>query len=102
MVQLAQEGMTMMAVTHETGLARKVASRVVFMDKGCIIEDCVKDGFFGMRCSRRAKDFLQKINHRSVPNVSSLVQRERFARLSRECRSVKRLSASSSLTKVGP
>jgi len=63
MVQLAQEGMTMMVVTHEMGFARKVANRVVFMDKGCIIEDCTKDEFFGTPRSERAKDFLQKIIH---------------------------------------
>nr|GEU28154.1 ABC transporter, putative [Tanacetum cinerariifolium] len=47
MVGLAQEGMTMMVVTHEMGFARKVANRVVFMDKGKILEDCSKDEFFG-------------------------------------------------------
>lgn len=63
MVQLAQEGMTMMVVTHEMGFAKKVANRVVFMDKGHIIEDCTKDEFFGTPRSERAKDFLQKIIH---------------------------------------
>ncbi len=63
MVQLAQEGMTMMCVTHEMGFARKVAHRVVFMDQGRIIEDCEKDEFFGNRDARseRAKNFLDKI-----------------------------------------
>ena len=63
MVQLAQEGMTMMCVTHEMGFARKVAHRVVFMDQGRIIEDCQKDEFFGNRDARseRAKNFLDKI-----------------------------------------
>ena len=63
MVQLAQEGMTMMCVTHEMGFARKVAHRVVFMDQGRIIEDCQKDEFFGNRDARseRAKNFLSKI-----------------------------------------
>ncbi|MFT4243302.1 MAG: amino acid ABC transporter ATP-binding protein, partial [Acidovorax sp.] len=42
MVSLAKEGMTMMCVTHEMGFARKVANRVIFMDKGNIIEDCQK------------------------------------------------------------
>lgn len=61
MVGLAQEGMTMMVVTHEMGFARKVANRVVFMDKGHIVEDCTKDEFFGSPRSERARDFLAKI-----------------------------------------
>ena len=44
MVDLAREGMTMMVVTHEMGFARKVAHRVIFMDKGEIVEDALKDG----------------------------------------------------------
>jgi len=47
MVELAREGMTMMVVTHEMGFARKVAHRVVFMDLGEIVEDALKDDFFG-------------------------------------------------------
>ncbi len=43
MVGLAKDGMTMMVVTHEMGFARKVANRVIFMDKGAIVEDCTKD-----------------------------------------------------------
>ena len=61
MVALAAEGMTMMVVTHEMGFARKVASRVIFMDKGAIIEDCSKDEFFGTQRSERAQLFLSKI-----------------------------------------
>jgi len=61
MVGLAQEGMTMMVVTHEMGFARKVANRVVFMDRGHIVEDCTKDEFFGAPRSERARDFLAKI-----------------------------------------
>jgi len=63
MVGLAQEGMTMMVVTHEMGFAKKVANRVVFMDQGHIIEDCSKDEFFGAPRSERAKDFLARIIH---------------------------------------
>jgi glutamate/aspartate transport system ATP-binding protein len=63
MVQLAQDGMTMMVVTHEMGFAKRVANRVVFMDKGQIVEDCTKDEFFNSPRSARAKDFLQKIIH---------------------------------------
>ncbi|MFC0142347.1 amino acid ABC transporter ATP-binding protein [Erwinia mallotivora] len=63
MVELANEGMTMMVVTHEMGFARKVANRVIFMDEGKIIEDSVKDDFFSHPQSERAKDFLAKILH---------------------------------------
>src|ERR1700756_5457074 len=61
MVQLAQEGMTMMVVTHEMGFARKVAHRVIFMDRGLIVEDLPKDDFFGKPRSERAQQFLSKI-----------------------------------------
>jgi glutamate/aspartate transport system ATP-binding protein len=63
MVGLAQDGMTMMVVTHEMGFARKVANRVIFMDKGLIVEDCTKDEFFGSTRTSRASDFLAKIIH---------------------------------------
>ena len=61
MVELANEGMTMMVVTHEMGFARKVADRVVFMDQGRIVEDAHKDEFFGTPRSERAQLFLSKI-----------------------------------------
>jgi len=63
MVQLAEEGMTMMVVTHEMGFARKVAHRVIFMDRGEIVEDAKKDDFFGKPRSERAVQFLSKILH---------------------------------------
>ncbi len=63
MVQLAEEGMTMMVVTHEMGFARKVAHRVIFMDKGEIVEDAKKEDFFGKPRSERAVQFLSKILH---------------------------------------
>ena len=63
MVQLAREGMTMMVVTHEMGFARKVAHRVIFMDRGEIVEDASKDEFFGSPRSERAQVFLSKILH---------------------------------------
>ena len=66
MVKLAAEGMTMMVVTHEMGFARKVASRVIFIDVGGrILEDCPKDEFFGNPEGRqpRTKEFLGKILH---------------------------------------
>ena len=61
MVELAQEGMTMMCVSHEMGFARKVAHRVIFMDHGKIVEDATKEEFFGTPRSERAQQFLSKI-----------------------------------------
>lgn len=61
MVELAEEGMTMMCVTHEMGFARKVAHRVIFMDQGKIVEDAATDAFFGTPRSERAQLFLSKI-----------------------------------------
>ena len=63
MVELAKEGMTMMVVTHEMGFANKVAHRVIFMDKGEIVEDALKADFFGKPRSDRAVQFLSKILH---------------------------------------
>ena len=62
MVQLAHEGMTMMCVTHEMGFARKVANRVIFMDRGQIVEDCEKEVLRRrQRPLERAQQFLAKI-----------------------------------------
>jgi glutamate/aspartate transport system ATP-binding protein len=61
MVALAKDGMTMIVVTHEMGFARKVAHRVVFMDKGEIVEDAPTTDFFGKPRSDRAQLFLSKI-----------------------------------------
>lgn len=65
MVELAQEGMTMMCVTHEMGFARKVAHRVIFMDNGAILEDCSTENFFGdmQQRSERTRIFLSKVLH---------------------------------------
>jgi glutamate/aspartate transport system ATP-binding protein len=63
MVGLAQEGMTMMVVTHEMGFARKVADRIVFMDHGSIVEDSRAEDFFGAPKSERAREFLARIIH---------------------------------------
>jgi glutamate/aspartate transport system ATP-binding protein len=63
MVELAREGMTMMCVTHEMGFAKKVAHRVIFMDRGLIVEDDRKEDFFANPKSDRAKEFLAKILH---------------------------------------
>jgi glutamate/aspartate transport system ATP-binding protein len=61
MVGLATDGMTMMVVTHEMGFARQVANRVVFMDRGEIVEDAPTADFFGKPRSERAQAFLSKI-----------------------------------------
>ena len=61
MVELAQEGMTMIVVTHEMGFARKAADRVVFMADGQIVEQATPEEFFTHPKSDRAKDFLGKI-----------------------------------------
>ncbi|MUV25867.1 ATP-binding cassette domain-containing protein [Burkholderia thailandensis] len=63
MVELAREGMTMVCVTHEMGFARKVAHRVLFMDRGAIVEDAPSDAFFAAPRSERAREFLDKILH---------------------------------------
>lgn len=61
MTDLAKEGMTMIVVTHEMGFARKVGSRVVFLDHGEIIEDADSESFYANPQSDRAKDFLSKV-----------------------------------------
>jgi glutamate transport system ATP-binding protein len=61
MVNLAQEGMTMIVVTHEMGFARKAADRVVFMADGEIVEESTPEDFFKNPRSARAKDFLSKL-----------------------------------------
>ncbi len=63
MVGLAQDGMTMMVVTHEMGFARKVADRIVFMDQGRIVEDSPTEAFFSAPAAPRAREFLAKILH---------------------------------------
>jgi glutamate/aspartate transport system ATP-binding protein len=63
MTELAQEGMTMMCVTHEMGFAKRVANRVIFMDQGKIVEDASKEAFFEHARSERAQQFLAKILH---------------------------------------
>ena len=61
MVQLADEGMTMICVTHEMGFARKIADRIVFMDEGEIIEIATPAVFFSAPESERAKLFLSQV-----------------------------------------
>jgi ABC-type polar amino acid transport system ATPase subunit len=61
MIDLADEGMTMAVVTHEMGFARRVADRVIFMDRGEILEDAPRDQFFSACKSQRAREFLSKV-----------------------------------------
>jgi general L-amino acid transport system ATP-binding protein len=63
MIALAEEGMTMIVVTHEMGFARQVADRVVFMDSGRIVETAPPDDFFSSPQHERTKRFLQQILH---------------------------------------
>jgi len=60
-VALAEEGMTMICVTHEMGFARQVANRVVFMDAGKIVEVNEPDVFFDAPQNRRTRAFLSRI-----------------------------------------
>lgn len=63
MVALAEEGMTMLCVTHEMGFARQVADRVIFMDSGQILESNTPGEFFRNPQNERAKEFLAQIIH---------------------------------------
>ncbi len=63
MIQLAQEGMTMLVVSHEMGFARSVAHRVLFMDFGQILEQNTPDEFFINPQHERTKLFLSQILH---------------------------------------
>lgn len=64
MKKLAQEGMTMVVVTHEMGFAREVADRIVFMDQGRILEEATPEQFFANPSEERARLFLSRIlNH---------------------------------------
>lgn len=61
MKSLAEEGMTMVIVTHEMGFAKEVANRVLFIDEGKILEDEAPEEFFGNPKNPRLKDFLSKV-----------------------------------------
>ena len=61
MVKLAEDGMSMICVTHELNFARNVAHRIIFMDQGKIVEDQPPDDFFNKPKSKRAKLFLEQI-----------------------------------------
>ena len=61
MHELADEGMTMVVVTHEMGFAKEVANRVLFMDEGVIIEQNTPEAIFEDPQNSRTKDFLSKV-----------------------------------------
>lgn len=61
MKQLAQEGMTMVVVTHEMGFAKEVADRVLFMDGGVILEEGTPEQIFDHPKEERTKTFLSKV-----------------------------------------
>jgi glutamate/aspartate transport system ATP-binding protein len=61
MTSLAEDGMTMVCVTHEMGFARQVADRVIFMDRGQILDDLPAAAFFEGQCGPRAAQFLARI-----------------------------------------
>jgi polar amino acid transport system ATP-binding protein/general L-amino acid transport system ATP-binding protein len=63
MKKLAEEGMTMLCVTHEMGFAREVADRIVFMNEGKIVEQAAPEDFFNHPASERARVFLDQIIH---------------------------------------
>ena len=61
MKELANEGMTMICVTHEMGFAREVADRVIFIDEGVIMEEGTPEEVFGNPSNPRTADFLRKV-----------------------------------------
>jgi general L-amino acid transport system ATP-binding protein len=61
MIALAEEGMTMICVTHEMGFAKRAADRIVFMDEGRIVEEAPPEEFFSAPKSARAQLFLSNI-----------------------------------------
>nr|MBA2816546.1 putative multifunctional fatty acid oxidation complex subunitalpha [Candidatus Pantoea persica] len=63
MIGLAEDGMTMLCVTHEMGFARTVADRVIFMDRGEIVEMAPPETFFSNPTSERTRTFLSQVIH---------------------------------------
>ncbi len=61
MIGLADQGLTMLCVTHEMGFAKAVADRVIFMDQGQVVEQHTPEAFFNHPQNERSKDFLSKI-----------------------------------------
>ena len=66
MRQLAEEGMTMLVVTHEMGFARNVSSKTVLMENGVVVEEAPSAEFFAHPREERTRAFLQKINERNL------------------------------------
>lgn len=62
MTDLAEEGMTMVCVTHEMGFAKRAADRIIFMSKGEIVEDGAPDDFFASPKTERARSFLRRLD----------------------------------------
>ena len=60
---LAEEGMTMLVVTHEMGFARNVSSKTVFMENGVVVEQAPSHEFFAHPREERTREFLRKIEH---------------------------------------
>jgi general L-amino acid transport system ATP-binding protein len=73
MVSLADDGMTMLCVTHEMGFARSVADRIVFMDAGQIVEIATPNEFFAAPRHDRTKLFLSQMLHHDAPRVAACV-----------------------------
>ena len=69
-LELAREGMSMLIVTHEMGFARKVADRIVFMDKGAIVEQASPEAFLTEPKTERARQFLAGMDYGPDLNVS--------------------------------
>ena len=63
MRKLAEEGMTMLVVTHEMGFARNVSSKTVFMENGVVVEQAPSHEFFANPKEERTREFLRKIAH---------------------------------------
>src|SRR3954468_12559135 len=82
MTQLAEDGMTMIVVTHEMAFARHVADRMIFMDRGRIVEDRDTAAFFAEPRSDRAREFLSKILHHDLV-ITGGAHRENEARPAR-------------------
>jgi len=61
MVSLAEEGMTMVCVTHEMGFAKRVADKMIFMDEGVIVENAAPEQFFNAPEHQRTEQFLSQI-----------------------------------------
>ena len=62
MQELANDGMTMVVVTHEMKFAKEVADRIIMLDEGCIIENANPETFFNHSTNERTKQFLEMVN----------------------------------------